>query len=139
MASREEAQEFLSRLYSCIPRSFYSRLDAMQKGYTFVLSCLLRADEEVIAGDLAKKLHVSTARIAALLNRMEECGYVIRCASETDGRRTVVKITPAGEEYISDIREQTLGRIEKLLDSVSKEDLETYIAISREIRDVMED
>ena len=139
MGSREDAQKFLNELYSCIPRSFYNRLEATQRGFGFVLSYLERTDGDVIAGDLAKQLNVSTARIAALLKRMEKCGYVKRYASAEDGRRTVVKITPSGITYINDMREQTFRKIEKLLDSVSKEDLENYIRISRQIREAMEE
>ena len=139
MESRKDAQEFLNELYSSIPRSFYNRLEAPQRGFGFILSYLERTDGEVIAGDLSKKLNVSTARIAALLKKMEKCGYVKRYASKEDGRCTVVKITPAGITYINDMREQTLRRIEKLLDSVSKEDLETYIRISHQIREAMEE
>ncbi len=139
MSAHEDAQEFLNRLSRCIPRSFYSRLDAMQKGYCFVLGYLIRAKDDVCAGELSEKLNVSSARISALLNRMEQCGYVKRFASESDGRRTVVRITPEGEKYITDLREQTLKRIEKLLDTMSREDLETYISLSDKIRDALEE
>lgn len=139
MESRREAQELLNRLYSCIPRSFYNRLEATQRGFGFVLSYLEQSDGEVIAGDLSRKLNVSTARIAALLKRMEQCGYVRRHASKEDGRRTVVEITPAGIVYIDDLREQTLAKIEKLIASVSKEDIDTFIRISDRIREVMEE
>lgn len=139
MVSREEVQAFTNRLYSSIPRSFYDRLEATQRGFGFVLSFLENAEGEVICGDLSKKLNVSTARISALLKRMEQYGYVKRHASVEDGRRTVVEITPAGTSYIDELREQTFSRIEKLLDSVSREDLETFIRISHRIREVMDE
>lgn len=139
MASCEEMQAFLNRLYSSIPRTFYNKLEATQRGFGFVLCYLEKANGEVIAGDFAKTLKVSTARIAALLKRMEHCGYVERHPSKEDGRRTVVEITPAGMSYIREIREQTLLKIEKLLASVSQEDLETYIRISHQIRKAIEE
>ena len=61
----------------------------------FVLAYLTQADGEVIAGDIARKLGVSTARVAALLKAMEKNGLVTRHASPADARRTVVEITPA--------------------------------------------
>lgn len=139
MASREDAQVFLNKLYSCIPRSFYDRLGATQRGFGFILSYLEQADGEVVAGDLARKLNVSTARIAALLKRMEQSGYIRRSTSAEDRRRTVVEITPSGIAYVDDMREQTLIRVEKLLDLFSKEDLDNYIRISNQIREAMEE
>lgn len=139
MASREDAQEFLNKLYSCIPRSFYDRLQATQRGFGFILSYLEQADGEVIAGDLSEKLNVSTARIAALLKKMERSGYIKRNSSSEDGRRTVVEITSSGIAHVDDMREQTLSKVKKLLDSVNKEDLDNYIRISNIIREAMEE
>lgn len=139
MASREDAKEFLNKLYSCIPRSFYNRLETTQRGFGFILSYLERADGEVIAGDLARMLNVSTARIAVLLKRMEQKGYISRSASSEDRRRTVVEITPLGISYVDDMREQTLSRVEKLLDLFSKEEIDNFIRISNKIREAMEE
>lgn len=137
MSASENAREYLEKLYSCMPKLFYSEIEATQRGFGFVLSYLEQADEDVYASDLAKKLHVSTARIAALLKRMEQNGLVTRCTSPKDARRTVVGITPAGIASVNEMREQALHRIEFLLTQVSKEDLETYIRISRQIKEVM--
>lgn len=137
MSTRKDAQEFLEKLYSCMPRFFYSKLEATQRGFGFVLSYLEQTDKEVNAGDLSKKLNVSTARIAALLKRMEQGGFITRHTSQKDARRTVVEITPAGIALVDKMREQTLDRIELLLAQVSKEDLDTYIRISYQIKEVM--
>ncbi len=137
MSKREDAQEFMEKLYSCIPRFFYSEIETIQRGVGFTLSYLEQADGEVNAGDLSKKLNVSTARIAALLKKMEQNGWITRRASQEDARRIVVEITPAGIALVDEMREQTLQKIELLLDQISREDLETYIRISRQMKTVM--
>ncbi|MDE7268510.1 MAG: MarR family transcriptional regulator, partial [Lachnospiraceae bacterium] len=136
MSTRKDAQEFMEKLYSSIPRFFYSELETTQRGFGFVLSYLEQASSEVNAGDLSKKLNVSTARIAALLKKMEQSGLITRRTSPKDARRTVVEITPSGIALVDGMREQTLHRMELLLAQVSKEDLETYIRISRQIKKV---
>ena len=137
MSTREDAQLFMEKLYSCTPRFFYSEIETIQRGFGFILNYLEQADGEVNAGDLSKKLNVSTARIAALLKRMEQNGLITRHASQEDARRIVVEITPAGIVLVDEMREQTLQKIELLLDQISREDLETYIRISRQIKAVM--
>lgn len=139
MSTREDAQELLSNLYSCIPRSFYSNLESTQRGFGFVLSYLEQSDGEVVSGDLSKRLNVSTARIAALLKRMEQSGLITRQSSSEDARRTVVKITPKGVALIDEMRERTLVKIELLLEQISKEELDTYIRISHQIKEVMDE
>lgn len=139
MSISKDAREYLEKLYSCMPKLFYSEIEATQRGFGFVLSYLEQADEVVYASDLSKKLNVSTARIAALLKRMEQNGLITRCTSPEDARRTIVGITPAGIASVDEMREQALHRIELLLARVSKEDLETYIRISRQIKEVMDE
>ncbi len=79
-----DAKEYLDKLYSCIPKLFYSEIEATQRGFGFVLSYLEQADKEVYAGDLSKKLNVSTARIAVLLKNMQLNGLVTRSTSPED-------------------------------------------------------
>lgn len=138
MSTREDAQAFLAELYSSIPRSFYSELEMTRRGFGCVLDYLEQAEGEVTAGDLAKKMEVSPARIAILLKKMEESGFISRYTSSKDARRVIVQITPAGVAFVEDMKERTLNKVELLLNQVSKEDLNTYVKISRKIREAME-
>lgn len=139
MSKREDALEFLQKMRSCRPQPFYSKLDESRRGTGFVLAYLREAKGEVIAGDLARELNVSTARIAALLRKMEKNGLILRRRSETDARQTVVEITEAGTEYSDKIREQILEKTELLLEKVGKEDLNEFIRISQKIKKALEE
>ena len=139
MSNREEAQELLSELISCMPKSFYNDLDATKKGAGFILGYLLQSDDEVIAGDFSKMLNVSTARIAALLKKMEHGGLITRRNSSKDARRTVVELTPAGIAFAEEMKEQALMKVERLLNRISKEELKTFIQLSLKIREVIDE
>lgn len=139
MGIREDAQEFLVELYSCIPKSFYSELETTQRSFGFVLDHLEHTNSEVIAGDFASLLNVSPARIAVLLKRLEQNGFITRHTSSKDARRTVVEITPAGIAFVDEMREQILRKVELLLKQISKEDLYTYIKISHQIKRAMDE
>lgn len=138
MNKREEAQEFLNKWCASAPMSFFNKIDSTLRGYGFVLDYLKRADGEVIAGDFARELNVSTARIAALLKKMEKSGLITRYHSAEDARRTVVEITPAGTALIDEMNEQILIRVERLLEKISKDDIDNFIRISDKIREISE-
>ena len=138
MSTREEAKAFLVRLCSCMPRSCSSKLTATQRGYGFILDYLEHTGGEMSTKDFAEKLNVSPARITALLKKMERNGFITRRTSSSDARRITIEITPAGIAFVDNMREQTLSKVERLLDQISKEDLETYIKISQQIREAME-
>lgn len=139
MVTREEAQEFLLRLRSCRAKSFFGKIDESQKGVGFVLVYLEEATGEVNAGDLAKKLNVSTARIAVLLKKMEKQGLITRHNSPEDARRTVIAITPKGTSHINAVKEHILEKIQLLMEKIGKEDMEEFLRISKKIKEVLDD
>lgn len=138
MNDRQDAKAFLQQFCSCMPKHFYSSLDARQRGLEYILGYLRRAEEEVNPGELARRLNVSTARIAALLNKLEGKGWIERCAAAEDGRRTVVKLTPAGAAYVEEKEEHLIEVTEMLIKKVGKEDLEEYIRILKKIAAALE-
>lgn len=138
MGTREDAQEMLNKFCACRPKTFFSKIDESQKGVGFVLVFLQEAKQEVIAGDLARELNVSTARIAALLRKMEKSGLIVRHRSPMDARQTVVEITQEGRTYVDKLREQILIKMELLLEKVGREDMEEFIRISHKIKDVFD-
>ena len=139
MGISEDAKELLEKISACRPKSFFNKIDESQRGIDFALIRLAEADDTVIAGDLARELNVSTARIAILLKKMEDKSLIIRKRSDSDARQTVVEITPKGLEHVQKIREQLLARTELLLEKVGKKDLDEFIRISQKIREVLDD
>lgn len=139
MGAREDAKEILHKLCECRPKSFFGKIDESQKGIGFVLAYLLEANHEVIAGDLARELGVSTARIAALLRKMERTGLIARYRSAVDARQTVVEITLEGCTYADKMQEQMLKKMELLIEKIGKEDMEEFIRISHKIKEVFDE
>ena len=60
MSTREDAKAFLAKLCSSMPRSCYSKLEATQRGFGFILDYLEQAEGEIVAGDFAKKALASS-------------------------------------------------------------------------------
>ena len=139
MHDQDEAQELLDEFVSCMPKTFYRDLDATKSGICFILAYLARAEETVVAGDFSRMLHVSTARTAALLRKMEQRGLITRHHAAEDARRTVVGITPAGIGALGEIREHALAKVERLLERFSKEELQTFIRFSYQIRQALDE
>lgn len=138
MSMREDALEFLQKLSQCRAAAFFDDVDLLQKGSCFVLAYLEQSSGEVIAGDLAKELRVSTARIAALLKKMEKNGLITRHSSPSDARKTIVTITPKGAAYANQEREQLLSKAELLIEKVGKRDLDELIRIFWKINAVLD-
>ena len=139
MNRRDEARDILLQMHACAPKSFFSKVDEALRGMGFVLAYLDQAKGDVYAGDIARELGVSTARIAALLNRMEKNGFITRGTDSHDARKTVVKITQLGRQWAQATKAQVLDKIELLLDRVGAEELHEFLRISRAIKKALED
>ncbi len=139
MTKREDAAAILDQLHTCVPRDLFTRLDELHKGTGFVLGYLSGADGTVHAGDIAKEMNVSTARIAVILNKMEKTGFIRREPSTEDARKTVVKLTQLGRAWIQKTRQQALDRTELLLERVGPEDVWEFIRLSRKIKTAMDE
>lgn len=139
MSTREDAQEMLHKLRACRSKSVFGKIDESQTGIGFVLIYLQESDHEVIAGELARELNVSTARIAALLRKMEKNGFIVRYRSAVDARQTVVQITQKGSAYVDKMKEQMLMKMELLIEKVGKEDMEEFIRISHKIKEAFDE
>ncbi len=54
----------------------------------------MNANVAVTAGALSEHLHISTASVTKLLDRLERAGHIVRRPHPTDRRAVTVEITP---------------------------------------------
>jgi DNA-binding MarR family transcriptional regulator len=73
----------------------------------YVLLAILAADEPASQLELAELCGLLPAQVVPVLDEMESRGLVERTRSETDRRRSVVRLTDAGRERLS--RADALG------------------------------
>ncbi len=65
----------------------------------------LAKDDETTAGCLARKADLSPASMTAMLDQLEQDGFVTRRRSESDRRQVLVALTDAGRERLASKRE----------------------------------
>ena len=109
------------------------QLSKMVKGELFVLNYLLTHEKIIHPKELSEKMSVSTARIASLLNHMEEKNLVIRSSDPDDSRQVVVVLTEAGKKQIHQVRDVVISRAAAMLESLDPEDAKEYIRIQEKI------
>ena len=109
------------------------QLSGILRGELFVLNYLYNRDEGIHPKELSEKLSVSTARIASLLNHMEEKHLVVRETDPEDSRQVLVRLTPDGLEAIQCCRRDVLTNVERMLEALGPDDAREYIRIQEKI------
>ena len=105
----------------------------MLRGELFVLNYLDHREGEVHPKELSEKMAVSTARIARLLNHMEEKSLVTRLPDPGDNRQIIVQLTPDGAKAVEGARREVISYLAKMLESLGPEDARAYIRIQEKI------
>lgn len=138
MNSEEFAEFLFNRLKPTNARSLTDVLNNFNRGEVGVLSYLVFDKSEVSAGELSEKLNVSTARIASILNSLENKGYIIRKVDSLDKRKTLVTTTDKGKDLAISTKKEIINMLLKIIDEVGYDDIKEYIRILKKIRNVID-
>ena len=93
------------------------------RGKYAILKKLYESDEVVASGDLARDVGVSTARIAAALNTLEEERLITRVKSDEDGRITIINLTKEGEKSFIEQRNLFIKSVIHFLNKLDKDEI----------------
>ncbi len=136
MTKEETAAALLQEWNELHQNQMFQNLAVPEQGIQLALDFLSgRSGEETSSGDLARALRVSSARTAALLNKLEDRGLITREPCPEDGRKTNIRLTPKGEEAVTRIHAQVLSWMEQLVEDVGADNLRTYLKLSEKIKE----
>ncbi|MEG1633905.1 MAG: transcriptional regulator [Oscillospiraceae bacterium] len=128
MDYRELAMSLFSSRFFSAHRAHYQPISESSKGENFVLQ-LLCEREVVLSSEIASSMHITTARVASLLNQLQKKGYIQRQTDESDRRRVIVKITKEGRARAESQLKLILDRAEELLSDLGEQDATEFIRI----------
>ncbi|MFR8012728.1 MAG: MarR family winged helix-turn-helix transcriptional regulator [Clostridia bacterium] len=109
------------------------RLTDLDRGTFLALNDLLARDEPVHPKELSRRMAISSARVAALLNHMEREGMIVRTADPTDNRKVLVSLTEAGRQQIQSRKQEAVEIITQTLEALDPGEAEAYLRIQAKI------
>ncbi len=118
----------------------FNRFNFMDRGIHFVLHYLdMNQDEDICAGDLVNILDVSSARVASLLNDLEQKEYVKREKDENDHRKVFIRLTEKGHQEIKDKTEKARKVFNYVADKVGIEKIRSTLETIQEINQTLKE
>lgn len=129
----ELASELLQVNESLLHQPAQDLLTKLSRGEHFVLNYLFTHQLQAHPTDLSRHMVVSTARIAALLNRMEEKGLISRWPDPLDNRQIIVSLSPKGEQAIEAFRKKVIRATANMLELLGPEDAQEFLRIQRKL------
>ena len=139
MQREELVGSFLRRMADFNQLMTRGPLSEHVQGELRVLSYLyVRHGEDVLPGDLSASFSLSTARITAMLNKLEKKGMITREISEKDRRKINVSLTPEGLRLFREKHQVGIEILTSLLAELGERDARELIRIFDRIIEITE-
>jgi len=137
--------EFADRLNEIMPvllKEFVRRqADELSKGKItlpqFLILQFLQRDGESKMTSLAQFMHVTTANMTGIVDRLVRDRYVIRIYDPKDRRIIKIKLTAGGNELVKKINEERRKMVIRIFGKISERDRQDYLRILAHIREVL--
>jgi DNA-binding MarR family transcriptional regulator len=96
---------------------------------------LMRDEEGMLASDLSKLQGVGPNTTSSLVASLLKAGLIIRLAHPYDGRKHIIKITPAGREILLGLAPHQQQFVQTLFENFSDEELLTFSVLLNKVID----
>ncbi len=135
---RKDAEALLNQIMETRIHDINVSVSGISKGEQYVLFYLYTTKDHLVnAGEIAKALEVSTARVAAILNSLVKKEYVYKLKNPKDSRMTIVSLSKKGNEYIADCKEQAIDNIILINEKIGENDFNEFLRIANKIKSVL--
>lgn len=130
-SSIQNEMKFLSQSKNW--RKLTKLIDNGYKGIFVILRILQESQDTVYAGEIAKKMNVSTARVASALNTLEKKNYVRRENQISDARKTAVHLTKEGEKALEDRKTEIALTVLPMFENLTQEESSTLFFLVKKL------
>lgn len=116
---------------------FDRKISKAMKGEMFVLNYLKNHNNQAHPKNLSDEMIVSTARIAVILNNLEQNQLIARIPDPKDNRQTIVKLSEKGILLLEEHHNEIVKYMVKILNKLGEEDTKEYIRIQRKLMNIL--
>ncbi|MDM0112198.1 helix-turn-helix domain-containing GNAT family N-acetyltransferase [Variovorax sp. J22R133] len=93
---------------------------------------------EPVASEIAKDLGLDGGYMSRILRRFESSGWITRAARATDGRQSVVTLTPAGRAVFEPLQQQSRDEASALLARLSVADRHRLVEAMQTVQSLLD-
>lgn len=139
MVTREQALDVLNKFRENKPMKFFNKVDETSAGMNFVLVYLSEHSDDVYASTIAEKMQISRARVAVLIQKLINKGFIQKSISNLDGRIEVLRLTPLGEREVNAFKEYMLSNVTKLIERIGLKETYNFIETLEKVKNILEE
>lgn len=128
MDYRKAAEDFMVAAKHFNKSKMAEQMGRFSQGEILVLMYLHKCTgQPTLPNEIAKYADMSTARIAAILNKLEEKGLITREISHNDRRKILVAVTDKGRTEAKKHKEKALHYVAHILEKMGEQRAESFL------------
>lgn len=127
------AEQFLINTFELNKQKHQQVMDESMKGEHFVLYYLYNLNNNAVPSEISEIMGVSSARIAAVLNKLENKGLITREIDLKDRRRILVKLSTEGNKKAKEQRQLVMDKTIEVLKLLGEEDAKEFVRITSKL------
>ena len=109
---------------------FIEEFNRSGKGELFILKYLFEKNAPVTPSELSEALQSSTARISAVLGKLEKKKQIVREIDTSNRRNILVTITSAGRERSQTFMQQMRNNLISVLTEMGEQDASEFVRLA---------
>ena len=129
MSYKNLAEQFFQTNYQMKKINHQQIIDESLRGEIFTLLFLRDRKNNVLPGEISEIMQISSARVASILNNLENKGFIERQIDKADRRRILVSLTSLGEESANAHYQEGINQICKMFEILGEKDAKEFIRI----------
>ena len=136
MSYKNLAEQFFQTNYQMKKINHQQIIDESLRGEIFTLLFLRDRKNNVLPGEISEIMQISSARVASILNNLENKGFIERQIDKADRRRILVSLTSLGKENANAHYQEVINQICKMFEILGEKDAKEFIRIMNRILDI---
>ena len=133
---RNLAEEFFYKSYELRKNNHQQKLEKSLGGEQFTLLYLKDRGDSVLPSEISEEMDISSARVASILNNLENKGLVQRQIDKEDRRKILVTLTNEGRVKAEEHKEKVIQNITMMLELLGEEDAKAFVRITKKLIDL---
>ena len=141
--SLSEFADSINDLMPLLAREFarHQTNDELYKGkitlQQFLVLAILDKEGQTKMKNLAQFMHVTTADMTGLVERLVKSGYVVRVFLPEDRRVIKIQLTPEGRGLVKRVTQEKKKMVMRIFGKISEQDRQDYLGILERIKDTL--
>lgn len=131
----ELAKKFINYSHRLGRHSQQKKFDETMQGEAFVLLYAKMQGGSVLPSEFSTEMNISSARIAAVLNSLENKGLITRQIDPDDRRRVLVDLTQEGKALGEQYYHMILSITTRMLTMLGEHDAREFVRIKGRLAD----